>query len=63
MFEVPDPGTRIHQRERAIFAVLLYYRLLRKEAALLIVAEIQERFGIKHLRIHGNPKVAPGTVR
>ncbi|MNR57794.1 hypothetical protein D3C85_1786360 [compost metagenome] len=31
VLEVPDPGARIHQRERAIFAVLLYYRLRRKK--------------------------------
>ncbi|HEF4763164.1 TPA: tyrosine-type recombinase/integrase [Pseudomonas putida] len=53
LLEAPDPGTLKGQRDRAILAVLLYHGLRREEAALLKVADILERRGIKHLRIHG----------
>lgn len=49
----PDPDTLKGQRDQAILAVLLYHGVRREEAALLRVADIQERRGIKHLRIHG----------
>lgn len=41
------------KRDLAILAVLLYHGLRREEAAQLMVADIQERRGIRHLRIHG----------
>jgi len=53
LLEAPDPGTLKGQRDRAILAVLLYHGLRREEAAQLMVADIQERHGIKHLRVHG----------
>jgi site-specific recombinase XerD len=53
LLEAPDPGTLKGRRDRAILAVLLYHGLRREEAALLKVADILERCGIKHLRIHG----------
>ncbi|WP_062378644.1 tyrosine-type recombinase/integrase [Pseudomonas abietaniphila] len=53
LLEAPDPDTLKGQRDRAILAVLLYHGLRREEAALLKVADILERRGIKHLRIHG----------
>ena len=53
LLEAPDPDTLKGKRDRAILAVLLYHGLRREEAAQLMVADIQERRGIKHLRIHG----------
>jgi site-specific recombinase XerD len=53
LLEAPDPDTLKGQRDRAILAVLLYHGLRREEAALLRMADILERRGIKHLRIHG----------
>lgn len=53
LLDAPDPQTLKGLRDRAILAVLLYHGLRREEAALLMVADLQERRGIKHLRIHG----------
>lgn len=53
LLDAPDPATLKGQRDRAILAVLLYHGLRREEVALLYVDDIQERRGIKHLRIHG----------
>lgn len=53
LLEAPDPNTVKGQRDRAILAVLLYHGLRREEAAQLLVDDIQERRGIKHLQIHG----------
>ncbi|EKN6183404.1 integrase [Yersinia enterocolitica] len=53
LLEAPDPDTLKGQRDRAILAVLLYHGLRREEAAQLLVSDIQERRGIKHLQIHG----------
>lgn len=53
LLDAPDPDTLKGRRDRAILAVLLYHGLRREEAAQLMVADIQERRGIKHLQIHG----------
>jgi site-specific recombinase XerD len=53
LLEAPDLDTLKGKRDRAILAVLLYHGLRREEAALLMAADILERRGIKHLRIHG----------
>lgn len=53
LLEAPEAATLKGQCDRAILAVLLYHGLRREEAAQLMVADIQERRGIKHLRIHG----------
>lgn len=53
LLDAPDPLKLKGMRDRAILAVLLYHGLRREEAALLRVDDIQERRGIKHLRIHG----------
>jgi site-specific recombinase XerD len=53
LLDAPDPTTLKGQRDRAILAVLLYHGLRREEAARLYIEDIQERRGIKHLRIHG----------
>lgn len=49
----PDESTLKGLRDRAILAVLLYHGLRREEAAQLMVGDIQERRGIKHLQIRG----------
>ncbi len=53
LLDAPDPDTLKGKRDRAMLAVLLYHGLRREEAAQLMVADIQERRGIKHLQIHG----------
>jgi site-specific recombinase XerD len=53
LLDAPDPDTLKGKRDRAILAVLLYHGIRREEAAQLMVADIKERRGIKHLQIHG----------
>jgi site-specific recombinase XerD len=53
LLDAPNPNTLKGLRDRAILAVLLYHGLRREEAAQLLVSDIQERRGIKHLQIHG----------
>lgn len=53
LLDAPDTETLKGLRDRAILAVLLYHGLRREEAARLMVADIQERRGIKYLQIHG----------
>ena len=53
LLDAPDPDTLKGKRDRALLAVLLYHGLRREEAAQLRLADLQERRGIKHLRIHG----------
>ena len=53
LLDAPDPDTPKGKRDRAILGVLLYHGLRREEAAQLMLADLQERRGIKHLRIHG----------
>ncbi|MBU0808318.1 MAG: tyrosine-type recombinase/integrase [Gammaproteobacteria bacterium] len=53
LLEAPDPATLQGLRDRAVLAVLLYHGLRREEAARLTIQDMQERRGIKHLRVHG----------
>ncbi len=53
LLDAPDPATLQGRRDRAVLAVLLYHGLRREEAARLCVQDMQERRGIKHLRVHG----------
>lgn len=53
LLEAPDADTLKGVRDRAILAVLLYHGLRREEAAQLMTGDLQERRGIKHLRVHG----------
>ena len=53
LLEAPDPTSLKGQRDRALLAVLLYHGLRREETAQLMVNDIQERRGIRHLQIHG----------
>ena len=40
-------------KDRAILAVLLYHGLRREELCTLKVRDVQDRSGVKHLRVHG----------
>jgi site-specific recombinase XerD len=53
LLDAPDSETLKGQRDRAVLAVLLYHGLRREEAAQLQTSDLQERRGIKHLRVHG----------
>lgn len=53
LLDAPAPASLQGLRDRAVLAVLLYLGLRREEAARLTVQDIQERRGIKHLRVHG----------
>ncbi|MGE4071150.1 MAG: tyrosine-type recombinase/integrase [Lysobacterales bacterium] len=53
LLDAPDPTTLKGKRDSAILAVLLYHGLRRAELCALDVGDLQERRGVKHLRIHG----------
>ncbi|MBT2375512.1 tyrosine-type recombinase/integrase [Pseudomonas fluorescens] len=53
LLEAPDAQTLKGLRDRAILAVLLYHGLRREEAAQLLISDLQERRGIKHLQVKG----------
>jgi site-specific recombinase XerD len=53
LLESPDGGTLKGMRDRAILAVLLYHGLRREEVAKLMIGDLQERRGIKHLQVRG----------
>ena len=53
LLEAPPSNTIKGLRDRAILSVLLYHGLRREEVARLRIEDIQERRGIKHLRVHG----------
>jgi len=49
----PDSASLMGKRDRAILSVFLYHGLRCEEACRLTVADIQERRGVKHFRVHG----------
>jgi len=53
LLDAPDPTTGKGKRDRAILAVLLYHGLRRAELCALDVGDVQERRGVKHLRVQG----------
>lgn len=53
LLTAPDNWTLKGVRDRAILAVLLYHGLRREEAAQLMTGDLQERRGIKHLKVKG----------
>ncbi|WP_147470652.1 tyrosine-type recombinase/integrase, partial [Pseudomonas syringae group genomosp. 3] len=53
LLDAPDDDSLQGVRDRAILAVLLYQGLRREELSLLQTGDLQERRGVKHLRIHG----------
>jgi site-specific recombinase XerD len=53
LLEAPKGNTIKAKRDRAILSILLYHALRRDELCQLLVRDIHERRGVKHLRIHG----------
>lgn len=53
LLDAPDAKTLKGRRDRAILAVLLYHGLRRAELCALDVGDLQERRGVKHLRVQG----------
>jgi site-specific recombinase XerD len=68
LLEAPDKGTLAGLRDRAILSVFLYHGLRCDELRRLNVADVQERRGVKHFRVHGKRDkirfvpVHPGTL-
>ena len=53
LLNAPATDTLKGIRDRAILAVLLYHGLRRAELCALRVGDLEDRRGIKHLRVHG----------
>ncbi len=53
LLEAPKGQSLKSQRDRAILSVLFYHALRRDELCKLMVKDIHERRGVKHLRVHG----------
>jgi site-specific recombinase XerD len=53
LLDAPDASTLKGKRDRAILAVFLYHGLRCEELCRLEVRDVQERRGVKHLRVHG----------
>jgi integrase/recombinase XerD len=56
LLEAPEAQTLKAKRDRAILSILLYHALRRDELCQLLVRDIHERRGVKHLRVHGKGK-------
>ncbi|MDX2199501.1 MAG: tyrosine-type recombinase/integrase [Phycisphaerae bacterium] len=59
LLDAPPTDTLKGVRDRAILAVLLYHGLRRDELCKLRVRDLQERRGVKCLRIHGKGRHGP----
>jgi integrase/recombinase XerD len=53
LLEAPEGDSLKARRDRAILSILFYHALRRDELCRLLVRDIHERKGVKHLRIHG----------
>ena len=53
LLNAPDANTLKGKRDRAILAVFLFHGLRCDELCRLRVRDVQERRGVKHLRVHG----------
>lgn len=53
LLDAPDVSTLQGQRDHAILSTLLYHGLRRAELCGLTVGDVQERRGVKHLKVHG----------
>jgi site-specific recombinase XerD len=53
LLDAPDANTLKGKRDRAILAVFLYHGLRCEELCRLNVRDVQDRRGIKHIRVHG----------
>jgi len=56
LLEAPEGQTLKSKRDRAILSILFYHALRRDELCQLLVRDIHERRGVKHLRVHGKGK-------
>jgi site-specific recombinase XerD len=52
LLDAPDAGTLQGKRDRAILSTMLYHGLRRAEFCASTVADVQQRRGVAHLRIH-----------
>ncbi len=53
LLDAPPEDTLKGKRDRAILAVLFFHGLRREELCKLRVKDVEERHGVKHLRVHG----------
>ena len=53
LLDAPDAGTVKGKRDRAILAVFLFHGVRRDELCRLRVRDVEERRGVKYLRVHG----------
>jgi integrase/recombinase XerD len=53
LLDAPNPNTLKGKRDRAILAVFLYHGLRCEELCRLRVRDLQDRRGVRHLRVHG----------
>ena len=53
LLEAPKGQTLKAKRDRAIISILFYHALRRDELCKLMVKDVHERRGVKHLRVHG----------
>jgi site-specific recombinase XerD len=53
LLDAPDAATLKGKRDRAILAVFLYHGLRCEELCRLKVCDLQDRRGVKHIRVHG----------
>ena len=53
LLDAPKGNTLKAKRDRAVLSILFYHALRRDELCQLLVRDIHERRGVKHLRIHG----------
>ena len=53
LLEAPKGQSLKAKRDRAIVSILFYHALRRDELCKLMVKDIHERRGVKHLRVHG----------
>ncbi len=53
LLDAPDPSTLKGKRDRAVLATFLYHALRRSELCNLKVRDVQEREGIKQLKVFG----------
>lgn len=53
LLDAPNPATLKGKRDRAILAVFLYHGLRCEELCRLKVCDLQERRGVRHIRVHG----------
>jgi site-specific recombinase XerD len=53
LLDAPDANTLKGKRDRAVLAVFLYHGLRCEELCRLTVRDLQERRGVKHIRVHG----------